>query len=284
MGWATIIKPKSNVLDLDLKEVWSYRDLLSLFIKRDIVTQYKQTILGPFWNIIQPAITVFMYMVIFGGIAGIPTEGIPQPLFYLSGVCMWQFFSDCLYKTSNTFCTNVGLYSKVYFPRLISPLSTVLSTFFRFCIQFFLFVAVYLCYLFFGTHLYPNWYIFLSPLLVLMLAGISLGIGILVSSLTIKYRDMQFLFTFVVQLWMYATPIVYPLAEVHGQFLGININTLICLNPITPIIKTFRYGFFDVGDFMGWGWLIYSFLFSAIILFIGIIVFNRREKNFMDNV
>ena len=144
MGWATIIKPKSNVLDLDLKEVWSYRDLLSLFIKRDIVTQYKQTILGPFWNIIQPAITVFMYMVIFGGIAGIPTEGIPQPLFYLSGVCMWQFFSDCLYKTSNTFCTNVGLYSKVYFPRIISPLSTVLSTFFRFCIQFFLFVYMVL--------------------------------------------------------------------------------------------------------------------------------------------
>jgi lipopolysaccharide transport system permease protein len=255
-----------------------------MFVKRDIITLYKQTILGPLWNVIQPAITVVMYMVVFGGIAGIPTEGIPQPLFYLSGVCMWQYFADCLTKTSNSFATNVNLFSKVYFPRLICPISAVFSNLFRFCIQFFLFVIVYLCYVFFGTDLYPNWYILLMPLLVLILAGIALGIGTIISTITIKYRDMQVFFSFIVQIWMYATPIVYPLTQVNGEFLGINLNTIISLNPVTPIVRIFRYSCFGVGEFAGWSWLFYSFFFMVIILIFGIVVFHQKERNFMDTV
>lgn len=280
----SIIRPKTKVFEFNLKEIWLYRDLLSLFVQRDIVTLYKQTILGPLWNVIQPAITVVMYMLVFGGIAGIPTDGIPQPLFYLSGVCMWQYFADCLTKTSNTFATNASLFNKVYFPRLITPLSAIFSNLFRFIIQFFLFIVVYICYVLTGTDLYPNWYVFLFPLLLLILAGISLGIGNIVSAMTIKYRDMQVLFTFIIQLWMYATPIVYPLGEVKGSVFGINLNTIICLNPITPVVKTFRFCFFSVGEFIGWGWLAYSFLFMIIILCLGIIVFNRKEKSFIDTV
>lgn len=284
MKTASVIRPKSRVFELNLKEIWHYRDLISMFVKRDIVILYKQTILGPLWNVIQPAITVAMYMLVFGGIAGIPTEGIPQPLFYLSGVCMWQYFADCLTKTSNSFASNASLYSKVYFPRLICPISAVLSNLFRFCIQLLLFVTVYLCYAFLGTELYPNWYFLLTPLLVLMLAGISLGIGTIVSTITIKYRDMQVLFTFIVQIWMYATPIVYPLTEVNGEFLGISLNTIISLNPITPIIRIFRYSCFGVGEFAGWSWLSYSFFFMVLILLIGMVMFNRKERIFMDTV
>ncbi len=281
----SIIKPQCSVFKLNLKEIWLYKDLISLFVKRDIVTLYKQTVLGPFWNIIQPAITVLIYMFVFGGIAGISTAGVPQPLFYLSGVCMWQYFSDCLTKTSNTFATNVSVFSKVYFPRLISPLSAIFSNLFRFCIQFLLFLVVYLCYLFIGTPLYPNWYIILVPILVVMLAGISLGIGNIVSAMTIKYRDMQVLFTFLVQIWMYATPIVYPLAdELNGKILGVSISTMICLNPITPIIETFRFCFFGMEKFIGWYWLAYSFMFMIIILLVGTVIFNRKEISFIDTV
>lgn len=284
MRAASVIGPKNRIFELNLKEIWLYRDLILMFVKRDIITLYKQTILGPLWNVIQPAITVVMYMVVFGGIAGIPTEGIPQPLFYLSGVCMWQYFADCLTKTSNSFATNVNLFSKVYFPRLICPISAVFSNLFRFCIQFFLFVIVYLCYVFFGTDLYPNWYILLMPLLVLILAGIALGIGTIISTITIKYRDMQVFFSFIVQIWMYATPIVYPLTQVNGEFLGINLNTIISLNPITPIVRIFRYSCFGVGEFAGWSWLCYSFFFMVIILIFGIVVFHQKERNFMDTV
>lgn len=284
MKTASVIRPKSRVFELNLKEIWQYRDLVLMFVKRDIVTLYKQTILGPLWNVIQPAITVAMYMLVFGGIAGIPTEGIPQPLFYLSGVCMWQYFADCLTKTSNTFATNAGLFNKVYFPRLICPLSALFSNLFRFCIQFFLFVVVYMFYEFFGTHLCPNWYILLMPLLVLMLGGIAFGIGNIISTISIKYRDMQVLFTFIVQIWMYATPIVYPLTEVNGNFFGIDLNTLICLNPITPIIRIFRYSCFGVGEFAGWLWIAYSFIFTIVILLVGMIMFNRKERIFMDTV
>jgi lipopolysaccharide transport system permease protein len=284
MKTASVIRPKSRFFELNIKEIWQYRDLVIMFVKRDIVTLYKQTVLGPFWNVVQPAITVIMYMLVFGGIAGIPTEGIPQPLFYLSGVCMWQYFSDCLTKTSNTFATNAGLFNKVYFPRLICPLSALFSNLFRFCIQFFLFVAVYLFYEFRGTDLYPNWYILLMPLLVLMLGGIAFGIGNIISTISIKYRDMQVLFTFIVQIWMYATPIVYPLTEVNGTFLGIDLNTLICLNPITPIIRIFRYSCFGVGEFAGWLWIAYSFIFTIVILLVGMIMFNRKERIFMDTV
>lgn len=284
-NWTTVIKPKNKLFELNFKEIWQYRDLLSLFVKRDIITQYKQTILGPLWFVIQPAMTVAMYMVVFGGIAGIPTDGVPQPLFYLAGICMWQYFADCLNKTSNTFIANAGIFGKVYFPRLISPLSTTISNLVRFTIQFLLFVCVYIYFVLSGTDIQPNLYALLFPLLVMMLAGTALGFGIIISSMTTKYRDLQVLFTFIVQLWMYGTPVVYPLTQVKGTMvLGYDISTLICLNPITPIIETFKYGFLGAGEFIGWGWLTYSFTFMVVLLLLGIVIFNRVQKSFMDTV
>ena len=215
--WTTIIKPRNKLFEVNLKEIWDYRDLLTLFVKRTITVAYKQTILGPLWWVIQPALTVIMYMVVFGGIAGIPTDGIPQPLFYLGGICMWQYFADCLSRTANTFVSNSGIFGKVYFPRLIMPIATVISNLVRFGIQFGLFVIVYVYYASIGQAPSPNWYLLLLPVLVVMLAGLALGFGIIISSMTTKYRDLQVLFSFVVQLWMYATPIVYPLSQVGGR-------------------------------------------------------------------
>ncbi len=284
-NWTTVIKPRSGLLEVDLKEIWRYRDLLTLFVKRDIITQYKQTILGPLWWLIQPALTVVMYMVVFGGIAGIPTDGIPQPLFYLGGVCMWQYFSDCLTKTSNTFVTNANIFGKVYFPRLIMPLSNTVSNLVRFGIQFGLFFIVYLFYLIGGTAVYPNWYMLLFPLLVLMMAGLALGFGIIISSMTTKYRDLQVLFSFFVQLWMYATPIVYPLSQVKGKVVaGFDLYTLMCINPVTPVIETFKHAALGAGQFIGWGWLAYSFGFMMLVLGFGILIFNKVQKSFMDTV
>ena len=284
-NWTTIIKPRNKLFEVNLKEIWDYRDLLTLFVKRNIVTQYKQTILGPLWWLIQPALTVIMYMVVFGGIAGIPTDGIPQPLFYLAGVCMWQYFSSCLTSTSNTFVANSGIFGKVYFPRLIMPLATVTSNLVRFLIQLGLFVAVYIFYAFKGMAPNPNWYVLLLPLLVLMMAGLGLGFGIIVSSMTTKYRDLQVLFSFVVSLWMYATPIVYPLSRVAGKMkFGFDVADIMCLNPVTPVIETFKYGALGAGEFVGWGWLAYSFVFMSVMLALGILIFNRVQKSFMDTV
>lgn len=284
-GWTTVIKPKDKLLSINLKEIWDYRDLLTIFIKRDITTSYKQTILGPLWWIIQPAFTVIMYMVVFGGIAGIPTDGIPQPLFYLGGVCMWQYFADCLNKTSNTFVANAGIFGKVYFPRLIVPIENVISNLVRFSIQLFLFIVVYIIYAIVGTQACPNWYLLLFPLLVFMMAGLALGFGIIISSMTTKYRDLQILFSFVVSLWMYATPIVYPLSQVAGKVkFGINVYDVMCLNPVTPIIETFKHAALGAGEFIGWGWLAYSFCFMTVLLLLGILVFNRVQKSFMDTV
>ncbi|MBR6918745.1 MAG: ABC transporter permease, partial [Bacteroidales bacterium] len=249
--WTTVIKPRNKLFEVNLKEVWAYRDLLTLFVKRDIITQYKQTILGPLWWLIQPALTVIMYMVVFGGIAGIPTDGIPQPLFYLAGVCMWQYFADCLNKTSNTFVSNANIFGKVYFPRLIMPISNTVSNLVRFGIQFGLFVIVYLFYVIGGTVACPNWYMLLFPLLVLMMAGLALGFGIIISSMTTKYRDLQILFTFFVQLWMYATPIVYPLSQVKGKVVaGFDLYNVMCINPVTPVIETFKHAALGAGEFI----------------------------------
>ncbi|MCQ2168626.1 MAG: ABC transporter permease [Bacteroidales bacterium] len=284
-NWDIVIKPRERLLSVDLGEIWRYRDLCSLFVKRNIVTQYKQTILGPLWYVIQPALTVVMYMVVFGGIAGIPTDGVPQPLFYLAGVCMWQYFADCLNSTSNTFVNNAGIFGKVYFPRLVSPLSDVISNLLRFGIQFGLFAVVYVWYIFKGIPVSPNWYALLFPVLVIMMAGLSLGFGVLISSMTTKYRDLRILFTFIVQLWMYATPIVYPLSQVKGRVLaGIDLYTLMRINPVTPVIETFKYGFLNAGEFIGWGWLAYSFLFMIALLCFGVVVFNKVQKSFMDTV
>ena len=283
--WTTVIKPRNKLFEVNLKEVWDYRDLLSLFVKRDIITQYKQTILGPLWWLIQPALTVVMYMVVFGGIAGIPTDGIPQPLFYLGGVCMWQYFSDCLTKTSNTFVTNSNIFGKVYFPRLIMPLSNTVSNLVRFGIQFGLFVIVYLFYVIGGTVVCPNWYLLLFPLLVLMMAGLALGFGIIISSMTTKYRDLQVLFSFFVSLWMYATPIVYPLSQVKGKVVaGFDLYNIMCINPVTPVIETFKHAALGAGEFIGWGWLAYSFGFMLLVLGLGILIFNKVQKSFMDTV
>ena len=284
-NWTTVIKPRNKLFEVNLKEIWDYRDLLMLFVKRTITVQYKQTILGPLWWVIQPAMTVIMYMVVFGGIAGIPTDGIPQPLFYLGGVAMWQYFSDCLTKASNTFVSNAGIFGKVYFPRLIMPLADTISNLVRFGIQIGLFVIVYLYYVIIGQAPSPNWYLLLFPLLVVMMAGLALGFGIIISSMTTKYRDLQVLFSFVVQLWMYGTPIVYPLSQVVGkQKFGIDLATAMCLNPVTPVIETFKHGALGAGEFIGWGWLAYSFGVMLVVLALGILIFNKVQKSFMDTV
>lgn len=284
--WTTVIKPKDKLLNVNIKELWSYRDLVSLFIKRNIITQYKQTMLGPVWFVIQPALTVIMYMIVFGGIAGIPTDGVPRPLFYLAGTCLWQYFAECLTKTSNTFVDNVGIFGKVYFPRLTVPIANVVSNLVRFSIQLGLFLVVYAIYAIIGeSGAHFNWYALLFPLLVLMMAGLAMGFGIIISSLTTKYRDLQVLFSFMVSLWMYATPIVYPLSQTKSMFWnGIRVHTLVCLNPVTPIIETFKYGFLGCGEFVGWRWLIYSMVFMLVLLAVGVVVFNKVQKSFMDTV
>lgn len=284
-NWDFDLKPKDRLLSVDLGEIWRYRDLCSLFVKKNIIVQYKQTILGPLWYVIQPLLTVVMYMVVFGNIAGIPTDGIPQPLFYLGGICMWQYFADCLNATSNTFVTNANIFGKVYFPRLISPLSNVISNLLRFGIQLCLFLVVYAIYAFTGCTAAPNWYALLFPVLVLMMAGLAFGFGVLISSMTTKYRDLQILFTFIVQLWMYATPIVYPLSQVKGRTVaGIDLYTLMSINPVTPVIETFKHGMLGAGEFIGWGWLAYSFAFMVVLLAVGVVVFNKVQRSFMDTV
>lgn len=278
-NWTTIIKARNNLLDINLKEIWQYKDLYTLFVKRDIITQYKQTIFGPLWYFIQPILTTIMYMVVFGGIAKISTDGLPQPLFYLSGIVCWQYFSNCLTATSNTFVTNQGMFGKVYFPRLIVPLSNVTSNLVKMLIQLMLFVIVYVYYVCIGVGVCPNVYVLLFPILILLLAGLSLGFGILISSLTTKYRDLTILFSFLVQLWMYATPVIYPLSTVPDG----KLKTLMLLNPVTSIIEAFKYGAMGVGS-LSWGWLAYSFAFMIVLMFVGIVVFNKVEKSFMDTV
>ena len=285
--WDLVIRPKDRLFSVDLGEIWRYRDLCMLLVRRNIITQYKQTILGPLWFVIQPALTVIMYMVVFGGIAGIPTDGVPKPLFYLAGTCLWQYFADCLTKTSNTFVDNSGLFGKVYFPRLVMPLAHVASNLLRFGIQFGLFVLVYAAFALFDpsctAHLTA--YALLFPVLVVMMAGLARGFGTIISSMTTKYRDLQVLFSFLVTLWMYATPIVYPLSQTQGKTLaGFSLHTLMCLNPVTAIIETFKYGFLGAGGFIGWGWLAYSAGFLVVTLGLGILIFNKVQKNFMDTV
>lgn len=279
MDYTTIIKPQSKLFEIDFKEIWRYRDLLVMFIKRDIVTQYKQTILGPTWYFIQPALTTIMYMVVFGGIAGISTDGLPQPLFYLAGIVLWQYFSECLNKTSATFTQNQHIFGKVYFPRLISPLSNVLSNLVRMSIQFLLFLIVYVYYVAVGVDVMPNTYALLLPLLIVMLAGLSLGFGIIISSMTTKYRDLTILFTFIVQLWMYATPVIYPLSTITNE----KIRILMGINPLTSIFEAFKYGLLGVGQF-SWGGLGYSFGFMVVLLLVGVVVFNKVQRSFMDTV
>ena len=278
--WTTVIKPKSSLLSVDFGEIWQYRDLYRMFVKRDIVTWYKQTILGPLWFFIQPIMTTIMFMVVFGGIAGISTDGLPQPLFYLAGICLWTYFSECLNQTSKTFIDNANVFGKVYFPRLVVPMATVTSNLVRLAIQLGLFLVVFAYYMIFtDAPLHSSLYALLTPVLILMLAGLALGFGILFSSLTTKYRDLTFLLTFIVQLWMYATPVIYPLSTIENP----KLKFMMQLNPITSIVETFKFAMLGVGEF-SWAALGYSAGFMAVLLALGIIVFNRIQKTFMDTV
>ena len=277
-GFETVIRPKHSLLNVNLREVWRYRDLISLFIKRNFISLYKQTILGPLWAIIQPLLTTIIFTVVFGNLAGLAPSGVPTFLFYLSGSVLWAYFSGCLTKTSTTFTSNASIMGKVYFPRLVMPISTVLSGLISFAIQFAMLMAFWAYYLIFDVGITPNLYMLFFPLIMLQLAMLSLGFGIIVSSLTTKYRDLVHLISFGVQLWMYATPVAYDVSIIPKEFMG-----LYMLNPVTPIINTFRYAFLGVGSFDLTYYLI-SWVTTLVVLFLGVLLFNKVEKTFMDTV
>lgn len=277
--WSMIIEPQRSLLDLRLGELWKYRDLVMLFVRRDFVSVYKQTILGPLWYLIQPLLTTLTFTVIFGNIAKLPTDGLPQFLFYMSGTVVWSYFASCLTKTADTFVGNASLFGKVYFPRMAVPVSILISNLISFFIQFALFVIFMLYFIMSGTSIDVNWlWILLLPLLLFMMAGLGMGLGILISSLTTKYRDLRFLVTFGVSLLMYATPVIYPVSSVPVRF-----QWIILANPMTSILEAFRYAFLGAGtaDVIH---LLYSFAFMLVVLIIGTVVFNRVEQTFMDTV
>lgn len=277
-NWDSIIKPETSLFDINFTEIWKYRDLLMMYVKRDIITFYKQTILGPLWFFIQPLMTTLMFMVVFGRLAGISTDGLPQGLFYMAGILCWNYFSDCLTRTSTTFKENQQIFGKVYFPRVIVPFSIIVSNLARFGIQLLLFVIFYLYYLSIGINIHPNAGILLLPVLILIMAGLSLGFGMIITALTTKYKDLVFLVQFAVQLWMYATPIIYPLSATSEKY-----RIFIAANPMTGVIETFKYGFLNQQSFY-LNYLIYSACFSVFILLAGIVIFNKVEKRFMDTI
>jgi lipopolysaccharide transport system permease protein len=275
------IAPKNNLLDLKLKEVWAYRDLLGLLVRRDFVSFYKQTILGPLWFFIQPLFTTIIFTFIFGNLAGISTDGLPKPLFYMAGITAWNYFADCLTKTSTVFKDNASIFGKVYFPRLIMPLSIVVSNLVRFGVQMILFFVFMAYYYFNGAAFHINWAIVLFPVVVVLMALLGLGAGMIISAMTTKYRDLAFLVGFGVQLLMYATTVIYPLSTAIEKYP--TYSWLIEYNPMTPIIETFRYGFLGEGSF-SWGSLGYSTGVTLLFLVIGTLIFNKVEKTFVDTV
>ena len=285
------IEPKKKWLDVDLKGLWRYRDLYYMNVKRDLITQYKQTIMGPLWYLIQPMLTTIMYMFVFGGLAGISTDGVPQPLFYLCGVCLWTYFSSCFTSCSNVFSANQGVFGKVYFPRLVVPLSSVTSNLIKFVIQVGMFLAVFLYYLIakdytpslgfveaYGAVLGTIVTILLPLLLVFMVGMHAMSWGLIITSLTTKYRDLNMLIAFGVQLLMYATPVIYPLSFAPVQY-----RVFLNANPLTPIFESFKYTFVGAGTFdvVSFG---YSFITLCIVMFFAVILFNRTEQRFMDTV
>lgn len=277
-NWSIEIKPKKKWLDVDLKGIWRYRDLYYMYVKRDIITVYKQTILGPLWFLIQPILTTIMYMFVFGGLAGISTDGVPQPLFYMSGILLWNYFNAAFMVSSNVFTLNASVFGKVYFPRLIVPLSGITSNLIKFGIQLVLFIIIYLYYYLQGVNLSINWSILLFPILILMIALHAMSWGLIISALTTKYRDLTQLVTFGVQLFMYMTPVIYPLSAAPEKY-----RMFISLNPLTPIFEAFKYSCMGSGS-LDWVGLGYSFIVLLITLFLSIIIFNRVERNFMDTV
>lgn len=276
--WDTIIKPKTGWFDIDLRELWRYRDLIGMFVKRDFVTFYKQTILGPLWYIIQPLFTTLVFTVIFGRIAQLATDGLPPFLFYMAGNVMWAYFSATLNATSATFNTNATIFGKVYFPRLTVPLATVIVNFLQFFIQFVLFLGFYFFFMAKGATIVPNWTIICLPILLLQMALLCFGIGILLSSLTTKYKDLKFAMAFLVQLWMYVTPIVYPLSEIPERLLPYYV-----LNPMVSVVESFRYSFFSTSA-IEFSHIEVSWLVTLLFLFAGIVLFSKIEKTFMDTV
>ena len=272
------INSKNSVFDLNLREVWAYRDLLLMLMKRDFITFYKQTILGPLWFIVQPLLTTAIYVILFGNIAKLSTDGMPQILFYLSGITIWNYFSESLTKTSTVFTANAGMFGKVYFPRLIMPLSIVASSLMKFGVQFAIFILVLLYYVIFTDTVAPNWWILITPFLILMMAMFALGMGMIFSSLTTKYKDLTFLLSFGIQLSMYITPVVYPVSALPEKY-----QFLLYFNPLSPIFECFRYAFLGSGSFSLVN-LLWSAGFISVILVIGTVIFNKVEKSFMDTV
>jgi lipopolysaccharide transport system permease protein len=278
-NWDLEIKPKTGLFGFNLKEVWRYRDLILLFVKRDFVAQYKQTILGPIWYLIQPILTTAMFLIVFGRIAKIPTDGVHPIVFYMSGLTVWTYFSVSLTATSNTFIANANIFGKVYFPRLVSPISLIISNLIRFGIQFLLLIVTMIYFSFKG---YPitislNW--LFVPILLLTFSSLALGVGIIISSLTTKYRDFTVLLTFSIQLMMYATPIAYPLSFLENS----NFGAIIQWNPLSPLVEAYRFVLLGKGTF-SIGSLMYSVGFTLTVLFVGLMFFNKVEKTFMDTV
>lgn len=276
--WTEIIKPKKHLFDLRLKEIWQYRDLLMLLVRRDFVSVYKQTILGPLWYFIQPLLTTLMMYVVFTKIANISTDKLPPMLFYLIGNIAWAYFASCLTKTSNTFIANAGVFGKVYFPRLVVPISNTISSLFAFFTQLILFFALMIYYFWQGFEISLNISLLIIPYFIILMAMLGLGMGIIISSLTTKYRDLTFLLTFGVQLFMYITPVIYPVSSIGGA-----LKKAIMLNPMTSIIEGFRYAFLGTGMF-DFAIILYSTIFTFVVLAIGILIFNKVEQNFMDTV
>jgi lipopolysaccharide transport system permease protein len=276
--WDLTIEPQSSLFKLNLKDVWRYRDLLWLFVKRDFVSFYKQTILGPLWFFIQPLFTTIIFTFVFGNLAGISTDGLPQPLFYMAGITAWNYFADCLTKTSTVFKDNANIFGKVYFPRLIMPLSIVASNLVRFIVQMILFIMMIAYYTIQGANFHFTWAISLFPFLILLMALLGLGLGLIITALTTKYRDLAFLITFGVQLMMYATTVIYPLSAAPEKY-----KNLIALNPMTGIIEAFRFGFMGQGEltFQSLG---YSTLVTLVSLVLGVVIFNKTEKTFVDTI
>jgi len=277
--WDLIVKPKSSWFEFNFKEIWRYRDLLFMFVKRDIVSTYKQTILGPLWFFIQPILTALTFTIIFGNIANLSTDDKPKFLFYLAGTTCWNYFADCLNSTSGTFINNASIFGKVYFPRLISPLSVVISSVLKFLIQFMLFIAVFVLMYFNDANLQPNKLMLFIPFLVLLMGIMGLGLGIIVSSFTTKYRDLRFLISFGIQLFMYITPVILPLSQFKGLM-----KKVVMANPMTPIIETFKAAFLGVPKDYSINGLFYTTIFTVVVFCLAILIFNKVEKSFMDTV
>ncbi|KAF0130603.1 MAG: lipopolysaccharide transport system permease protein [Bacteroidetes bacterium] len=277
-NWSMVMRPKKSLFEVNLMELWQYRDLITMFVKRDFVAKFKQTILGPLWFIIQPLLTTLMFVVVFGNIAGIPTDGIPKVLFYMTGIVGWNYFSTCLNDTSQTFIKNASIFGKVYFPRLAMPISIVISNLVSFAIQFVFLLGFLIYFIVVGTDVMPGIEVLLIPFLVLLIAGLGLGFGIIISSLTTKYRDLVHLVTFGVTLWMYATPVIYPMSEIPEKY-----KAFVMANPMTPIVETFKTALLGVGT-VNYMSLLYSLAFTVVLLAVGILIFNKVERTFMDTV